>query len=480
MSEGVFLWAYLVVRILLTSIGRHNSEASLYKKLEVLPKDLSLLYEWLLGSLEISDRRLSNLMLSIALNNSRMSPGESPLSALAFSWSFEGIAERYEQAKRQINSLTKGLLEVGPARDITTLAKPELVLSQRVHFFPHRTVQAYLSTSDLFVDDLVDWKGKYARLRTAEISALSKTILDSLEWPTDHARVFHWVESVFNIYRHGIEGSGLPTTQVVRQLENAFQSRTLEFSWYWVYDYRLPAYLPFFGEGISFIHFAAFRGHADYVLAEIGDDTDILDTSQSLNILLYSACGCNPSFELISSLFSKGFSPSSSVQLYRRLSNIEKVTYELRSTWMLFVGQLVDYCFKYDREHIFSMEERCRILLAFLEQGADHEIVILVSTNDECAHFCTLEEIVLAYKPANARELEAWFNAKRRELPESIGEGVMPPWLPDGQDVSWSKAKDLPKNSDGNDDKDELERNIPVHTKREHLDINTRFCFRLF
>lgn len=54
-SEGVFLWAVLVVRILLSSAA-YETKDMLFRKVNALPKKLEKLYQCLLDSLETVDR----------------------------------------------------------------------------------------------------------------------------------------------------------------------------------------------------------------------------------------------------------------------------------------------------------------------------------------------------------------------------------------------------------------------------------------
>lgn len=50
-AQGVFLWAWFTVRLLLDSIGRRDSPGALMKRLEGVPQAPDELYERLLGLL---------------------------------------------------------------------------------------------------------------------------------------------------------------------------------------------------------------------------------------------------------------------------------------------------------------------------------------------------------------------------------------------------------------------------------------------
>jgi hypothetical protein len=59
-SEGVFLWARLVVRSLLKSIGYQGSEKDLKRKLHMMPKGLDELFNRILSSIDPDDQLLSD------------------------------------------------------------------------------------------------------------------------------------------------------------------------------------------------------------------------------------------------------------------------------------------------------------------------------------------------------------------------------------------------------------------------------------
>ena len=127
MSEGVFLWARLVVCSLLAGMQRHDTHETLLKKLKVLPRDLGELYSQLLDSLELDDRERAVKMLLLTAHN----PFKQPLPVVMYSW-IDNLADPQfppeighaaisrsqaqdfsRSAWRQVKSLTKGLLETG-------------------------------------------------------------------------------------------------------------------------------------------------------------------------------------------------------------------------------------------------------------------------------------------------------------------------------------------------------------------------------
>ena len=67
-AEGVFLWAILTVRALVTSLVRGDSEKVQMQKLDAIPPELDSLYQMLLDRVDESDRDRSNQLFLLELN----------------------------------------------------------------------------------------------------------------------------------------------------------------------------------------------------------------------------------------------------------------------------------------------------------------------------------------------------------------------------------------------------------------------------
>jgi hypothetical protein len=184
MSDGVFLWARLVVRSLVSGITHSDSPRELHERLENTPKDLNGLFRKMLDGVDDAVRKRSDKMLLVAIHNPF-----GPLNALAYSWlgdlddpdfpfnqPFEGysneeIAKRIQIVRRQVDALTKGLLELRTEQDraghgrLSPPLHPEpgiLYFRYRVEFF-HRSVRDYLKDN---------WGGDEVKVRHTEIDKL--------------------------------------------------------------------------------------------------------------------------------------------------------------------------------------------------------------------------------------------------------------------------------------------------------------------
>ncbi|KAI1126841.1 hypothetical protein F5Y10DRAFT_203305 [Nemania abortiva] len=81
-AEGVFLWAVLVVRMIISEAKRGGSDEDLMKKLKETPDGIDELYAKMLGSLKRSERQMSNRLLYVILTN----PFRQNVNALCLKW----------------------------------------------------------------------------------------------------------------------------------------------------------------------------------------------------------------------------------------------------------------------------------------------------------------------------------------------------------------------------------------------------------
>lgn len=149
MADGVFLWARLVTRSVVTGIAHGDSTHALQERVRSTPRDLDSLFAKMLGNVEPAGQERSRKMLRLALHN----PLHFPLCALDFSWlddldsdtfplnaqdepySDEEFEERCNSVRGQLAVYTCGLLE--------TIKRDSKV---QVQFF-HRTARDYIRSA---------------------------------------------------------------------------------------------------------------------------------------------------------------------------------------------------------------------------------------------------------------------------------------------------------------------------------------------
>lgn len=162
LSQGIFLWAHIVLDAIRHGVRQGDSEEILMRKLEEYPSDLDDLYSELREPIKKSafDTNTSNQMLLLALKV----PEDFDLYAVAFSWLNEDellnpefpvadkcqpytedeIAKRLECARRRVNVLTRGLLEVFTDwNEIRDPPRKENFASLKVRYC-HKSARDYL------------------------------------------------------------------------------------------------------------------------------------------------------------------------------------------------------------------------------------------------------------------------------------------------------------------------------------------------
>jgi hypothetical protein len=184
LSDGVFLWAYLVVRSLSNKIGVYDL-TKLQDMLQKTPRTLGTLFDSMLEKIDPLERERGNEMLLLTIRN----PSPAPLNALAYSWlddlknpdfpfsneptgySNEDIERRITTVRRELSDLTSGLLEIISNKYSDNGTCP--FYKYLVQPF-HRTVKDYLleqsdatqgHTTKLHFND----KGLYCRIFLAEM-----------------------------------------------------------------------------------------------------------------------------------------------------------------------------------------------------------------------------------------------------------------------------------------------------------------------
>jgi hypothetical protein len=155
MSDGVFLWAYLVMRSILSGIAHEDTTQTLRERMQSAPRELNDLFRKILGSVDPALQGRSRNMLLLATND----PFFHNIPAIAYSWipdlqddefpfsspmkplSQEDVDTRLRIVRGQLSALTKGLLEMQ-----TTDAAD--AYSKYTVGFMHRTVKDFLRNEE--------------------------------------------------------------------------------------------------------------------------------------------------------------------------------------------------------------------------------------------------------------------------------------------------------------------------------------------
>ncbi|ROV92880.1 hypothetical protein VSDG_06370 [Cytospora chrysosperma] len=443
-SEGVFLWAFLVVRILLGSAG-FESERILGQTLSSLPKELGKLYQTLLESLDSFQRQRADKMLFLALSETQMSL---PLSTLAYSWldmlqdpmfpfadtcrrSVDQLTEQCDSVEQRIASLTKGLLEVGPSQK--TWSNPPELLSKGVRFL-HRTVADYLRCGGVLTcESTFNLSDAYWRLRIAEIAALEELKLND-------DSTFQYMLNMFipfKSYAHVDE----PSHDLLKRADRE----------------------TFTGQTMSLPHFLLSTGLSSYILAQAPSRPRTASAVSDLNLLLaWVVQSYVHSSDVTQQLLSQGFHFRDKVRLYFTSEQDEFVGHDdsalvpqgTGTVWIVFVAQLWVYIesvlviYQDEPNAMWPVKVMLERLAVFIDNGADPDVVISFKhrIDRETMFYTSLLGVV---------------RAVRREFPTIIDlEG--PPWkrVLSGEDSTSRKLPPWAERIPGSDSQIETLENL--------------------
>jgi hypothetical protein len=399
-ANGVFLWARLVVRSLLEGVGHHDSQSALQEKLNSIPKDLDELFAKLLGSINPSDRKRSDQMLFIATGD----PAENPMNALAYSWledlndpnfpfssptqgySNEEIKKRHDDLRPQLDSLSKGLLELVP----DTRASEDIFFGYTVQFF-HRTARDYLrddSRQRRFQGRLPDFNldEVYLRLFLAELkfvrtkqsyftggnNLLQDIFCRHLKWHLLLSREgrkapFNFAEEVsevLNSYRQ------LPFSHPEEIGENSG-------SIYWgeIFLFRLTNVLSRKArQDFSYLNWAACHWQHEYVSLKILEDPNLLKGNGGMPLLL--SASIRGDSETVRVLLQAGASPQDQISVVDYSNPEAKTT----TVWMIFFFYFATKARL--REGGSHFEQCSSVVEEYLKFGVDTDVFVLVDPRD--------------------------------------------------------------------------------------------------
>jgi hypothetical protein len=443
MADGVFLWARLVVRSLLSGIGYQDSPSVLKEKLNVVPKGLDDLFDKLLDSIDPSDRKRSDRMLLIA--TMQHTNGLS-INALLYTWledladpdfpfksalqgfSDEEIRTRHESLRCQLDSLSKGLLEMIP---VSPRYPEDIFFGYKVQFF-HRTVRDYLqenSRQHQMKARLPDFDPAraycrlcLAKLKCARISEyylgspnnyLYEFFKDCMEFISDMATSGH--ELPFNVvdefgrvldnYRrlpvsHGGEDGQIPQVMWSLGINPSDNLRFLSYN------------------DVSYLHWALYFDQLQYVSHEIlrhRRDRALANGIDELSLLLTGIMTHKHGHKYVQVLLQAGESYNDQVKLFpgRGKTNLHA---KEATVWMIFLVNFGSSAIS--NKGFLNFKASSLILEQFLKFGADSEISFVLGpagrsepTSDEL--FCLpLQQLLRLKPPSNFDSIQKLLDRK--------------------------------------------------------------------
>ncbi|KAI0134220.1 hypothetical protein BJ170DRAFT_190690 [Xylariales sp. AK1849] len=309
-SEGVFLWARVVVRSLIGMAKRGITEAKLSESLETYPTDIEELYDSMLGSLKSEEKVRSNQMLLLAARN----PFAQALNALCFSWideldgpgfplikrpySATEVSNRHVRVRSDLEHMTKGLLEMHTDR--RERKDGDQFYRQRLQFF-HRTARDYLR-SPARLEQLQHSFGStnlveiFARLRLAEIVLAGKYKANAGADPRRRRLYFNYARSLFSLRDEHGNKYQIPRRYLLSLKEDLRVTESPKFS----SPYAVSCYISISNHHIvdedpekaaSFLHFALCQGQHLFVFDDIRERIQLDPQKEELSLVLSGAFG---------------------------------------------------------------------------------------------------------------------------------------------------------------------------------------------
>lgn len=350
-SQGVFLWAHLVLENLLQGIRQRDSLEVLEAKVLEAPSDINALYDKLREPIEKSkiDRTISNRMLLLAARN----PFNADLSAMALSWlgdephhglldpnfpaettrrPYTGaeVSQRLDRVARRVDGLARGLLQVvWPGRTVYDV-KPSF--NSLTVQFCHRTARDYLLQDEHRYKKLLASFPSFEEVHPYERICLAEIIFDS---DTDR------ISSLYDL-RHTL-GSAFchDFDPKIMQKFGTILSPTIEPLWLSTFkgssapdtpsDQNTP-------RRISFVQHAAYYGFDRFVLSEVDNHPAEELSSPGTSILLSAMRGeCELGFDLLK----RNHSMDNLVKIYPGLGKDTMYW----PAWVLLLGRAVAQSF---------------------------------------------------------------------------------------------------------------------------------------
>lgn len=223
-SQGIFLWAHLVLDNILQGIRQGDTVITLRAKVQEYPADLDSLYDKLREAVAKSliDSNRADRMLLLAVN----APDNFYLPAMAFSWVLDDddaglldhefptdnecrpyseaeASQRLRRVIKQIHGLTRGLLELDQSRQYKDMMKNEPL---NIYFtspgirFCHKSARDYLVLNESRYQKLcASWPGfhdtdVYGRIHLARLLyGASINELSREEEGSPLNRYLHWM-----------------------------------------------------------------------------------------------------------------------------------------------------------------------------------------------------------------------------------------------------------------------------------------------
>ncbi|KAL7625562.1 hypothetical protein AAE478_004782 [Parahypoxylon ruwenzoriense] len=391
-SEGVFLWARLAIRIVLSAIPTIRDAKTLRKLLDEVPPDIDDLYRNLLDSINPSCRARVLKMLWLVGNLGRC-------RALSITWIDElfergsSFLAKYQigtysrtEMKRRVQEAeylvlqTKGLLEISPGSAETGPA------SVYVDVF-HRTIRDFVNRSEQMRTFSAPESNKerlWFKMRLAELwflkpkpyhdsfGDLMRQLQDRVRRVDNDEDTYDWMDALETVVRHHNRNG---RTNFPGWATSGFNAGNLGAS----------------GTEFSPLHWVAgYTNNWEYLRRKLQDKPELIHANRGRLSLLLSAALSEGDTPMLDRLLEMGASPNELVRLCRPQGNVEA------SVWMIFCGKVayfaVDRREWADYRRIFL--NRLKVFLNTRKVDSNVSIVLAPTGGADGTHIILLKDLV--------------------------------------------------------------------------------------
>lgn len=446
MSDGVFLWAYLVMRSILSGIVHEDTTQTLRERMRSAPRELNDLFRKILSSVDPALQGRSRNMLLLAIND----PFFNNIPAIAYSWlpdlqddefpfsspmkplSQEEVDTRLRIVRGQLSALTKGLLEM-QTTDATD------AYSKYTVGFMHRTVKDFLRNED-------DWRRSasggdllsteqpelYWRLWLAiEKFTPSRNLAGSFYTPYTP---FFWIRTcpdyviaprILDAFCEIVDAANMSFNSKAHLGVRAHVS--VEPFQLGKKRERSQRYFYYTAESISPIRCALFYNQSNYIMSKLKSKAFLNGHRAQLpRFLLIKSRELKPDVQFCKAMFDLGVVPSDEITMLEDQPP--------KPIWLVFLRTFLhDICWGPDCPETKAREFLVPIWLIFEEfllRGADADVIfvlrefpprpsppppgpralltrhdISVRQMEYPTYYLELEQLVDAFSPSNARSL---------------------------------------------------------------------------
>ncbi|KAE9367443.1 hypothetical protein N431DRAFT_416093 [Stipitochalara longipes BDJ] len=411
MSDGVFLWAYLVMRSILSGIAHEDTTQILKERMQSTPRELNDLFKKILNSVDPALQGRSRNLLLLATNDTIFQN----IPAIAYSWisdlydddfpfsspmkplSQEEVDKRLRIVRGQLSALTKGLLEMQSTGATDAYSKYAVG-------FLHRTVRDFLKNEHgwrrtALGEDLLetDQPELYLRLWVAvEKFSPSLKLYPNIYrplWVQFNCRDYVIAPRILDAFGEIVDTVNeafkaqlavdppTETTDDGVELHRGVAYKVIEASLHFRKEregemYRAAGFSYSKAEDISFIRSCLSYNQCSYVMSKLRSKSFLNEHRVQLpRFLLIKTSGLKPDLQFCKAMFDLGVIPDDKISLLQDQASAP--------IWLVFLRTFIYDIYAYSEKAVDVIATLWLILEEFLLRGADADVIFVLKEEEK-------------------------------------------------------------------------------------------------